>query len=271
MTWPQPFTKQRTVDAAGISTYVAEVGDGAPIVFLHGNPDTHSVWATTVGGLKGFRCIAPDLPGWGKTAPQPELSLAAQASGVAATLTALGLDRVHLVIHDVGGVYGCAFAATHPERLSSLTILNTIFFPDYRWHFWGRVWRTKGLGEAAMKLATKSLFISQLKRGSKALPREYAEHAFTEFTAATKQAVLRYYRASDPDIWQGWDDRLRTATANVPTQVLWGDADPFIAKEFADRFGVTPRHTPHGHWLMVEDPELCASAIHAHVSAAGQR
>lgn len=264
MTWPQPFTRQRTIEAAGINTYVAEHGEGPPIVLLHGNPDTHAVWATTVGSLTGVRCIAPDLPGWGKTAPQQDLSLDAQGAWVAALLDQLQLDRVHLVAHDIGGCYGLAFAAQHPERLRSLTIMNTIFFPDYKWHFWGRVWRTKTLGELAMKLSAKFLFISQLRRGSPAMPRDYAEAAFDDFTPSTKETVLRYYRSANPDVWRGWDTKLIAAIKNVPSQVLWGDKDPFISPSFAERFGAkTVHHVPHGHWLMVEDPEWCASKIAA--------
>ena len=268
MAWPRPFTKQRTVEVGKVSTYVAEVGDGAPVMFLHGNPDTHAVWATTVGGLPQLRCIAPDLPGFGRSQPPLEdLSLDSQGEFVRDLAAALDLDRIHLVVHDIGGVYGLAFAALHPQRLLSLTILNTIFFPDYRWHFWGRVWRTRGLGETAMALSAKALFINQLRRGSKAMPRDYAEAAYVDFTAPTKRHVLRYYRASDPSIWEGWDTKLRTAITGVPTQVLWGDADPFIAPKFAERFGVAARHAPHGHWLMTEDPEGCASAIAAHVAS----
>ena len=262
MAWPQPFTKQRMVG----TNFVSEVGDGPPVVFLHGNPDTHAVWATTVGGLPTLRCIAPDLPGYGKSAPDSDLSLEAQAEWVRDFVVSLGLDRVHLVVHDVGGCYGLAFATLHPQRLASLTIFNTIFFPDYRWHFFGRVWRTRGLGEAAMALSNRALFVSQLRRGSKAMPRDYAELAYTEYTAATKRHVLAYYRASDPSIWDGWDTRLLAALSGVPTQVIWGDADPFIQPKFADRFGVTPNHTPHGHWSMTEDPELAASKILAHVT-----
>ena len=196
-----------------------------------------------------------------------DLSLDSQGEFVRDLADALGLERFHLVAHDIGGVYGLAFAALHPQRLRSLTIFNTIFFPDYRWHFFGRVWRTRGLGELANLLTTKALFVSQLRRGSKTMPRDYAELAYAELTPAMKRHVLDYYRASDPSIWEGWDTKLRAAITDVPTQVLWGDADPFIAAKYADRFGVAARHTPHGHWVMAEDPVWCANAIAAQVAS----
>src|SRR5437763_1552156 len=124
------FQKERTVQG----TFVGETGEGPPVVFLHGNPDSHTVWSAIAARLAGsYRCIAPDLPGFGQT-PLPatfKYSLAEQSEWVRGVFDALELTKAHLVIHDVGGVFGCAFAAEHAHRLLSLTIGNTLFFPDY--------------------------------------------------------------------------------------------------------------------------------------------
>jgi pimeloyl-ACP methyl ester carboxylesterase len=266
MTWASPFTKYTTVKVGNIDTHVAELGDGQPVVMLHGNPDTHTAWNTTAGKLEGVRVIAPDLPGFGKThAPDDfDFSLESEAEWVRGLLAGLGLDRVHLVVHDVGGVYGLAFAVQHPQRLQSLTVFNTIFFPDYRWHFWARVWRTRGIGGFAQMIANRPLFVREVRRGSPAMPIEYANHAYADFHAHAKDCVLRWYRAHDPEVWTGWEARLLETTAQVPTQVLWGDKDPFIQSKYADRFGARDvKHVDHGHWLMLEDPELAASSIDA--------
>ncbi|MFE8605472.1 hypothetical protein [Archangium violaceum] len=54
------------------------------------------------------------------------------------------------------------------ELISKLTILNTNFFPDYRWHFWGRVWRTPVLGDLAMLIAFRALFVNEMTKASPA-------------------------------------------------------------------------------------------------------
>src|SRR5262245_55054773 len=103
-------------------------------MLLHGNPDTHTVWSYTIERLASrFRCIAPDLPGFGGSrAPDDfDCSLASQAAHVRGLADALGLDRFHLVVHDIGGPYGLAFATETPERLRSLTIFNTMFSSDF--------------------------------------------------------------------------------------------------------------------------------------------
>jgi pimeloyl-ACP methyl ester carboxylesterase len=253
-----PFTRSETVEGV----HVAEAGSGPPIVLLHGNPDTHEVWGSTIARLGAFRCIAPDLPGFGESAPGAGHTLEDQSAWVAQLVDRLKLDRFHLVCHDIGGVYGCAFATEHGGRLQSLTISNTIFSPDYTWHFWARVWRTRWLGELSQKLLNRPLFVRELRRGSPRMPRAYAEQAYTKLTPTTATEVLRWYRAMDPEVWRGWNERLREVTARVPTQVLWGDLDPFIGKAQADRFGGEVHHFEDcGHWAMLEEPERFAAQI----------
>jgi pimeloyl-ACP methyl ester carboxylesterase len=252
------FTRHHMVG----TTHVAETGAGPPIVLLHGNPDTHEVWGSTVARLGTFRCIAPDLPGFGESAPGEGYTLEHQGTWVRGIVDALALQRFHLVCHDIGGVYGLAFACEHADRLASLTICNTVFSPDYKWHFWARVWRTRWLGELSWKLLNRTLFVREMRRGSPRIPRAYAEQAYARVTPTMLAEVLRWYRAMTPTEWSGWDDRLRAVTARVPTQVIWGDLDPFIPKRMAERFGGVVHHDPDcGHWTMLEEPERFASRI----------
>jgi pimeloyl-ACP methyl ester carboxylesterase len=266
------FTSHDEIEVAGVVTSVATAGTGPDVVFLHGNPDTHRVWEPVVGRLvSDNHCVAPDLPGFGasKAPGDFDCSLANQSAWVAGVLDALGLTRVHLVVHDVGGTYGLAFASEHADRLHSLTIFNANFFPDYRWHFWARVWRTRVLGELAMAIANRPLFVRELRRGSPNMTAEYANQAYGEFGRDAKRMVLRWYRAMDPGVLDGWDERLLAATARTPKQVLWGDEDPFIPSSTADRFGApSVRHFPdYGHWPMIEDPETSAASIAELVAA----
>src|SRR5258706_13197713 len=100
----------------GMEPTVGGAGGGPPIVFLHGNPDSHPVWSPVVARLSAkHRCIAPDLPGFGKT-PLPasfRYSLEEQSAFVRGVFDAFELERAHLVIHDIGGVFGLAFATEH--------------------------------------------------------------------------------------------------------------------------------------------------------------
>src|ERR1041385_1077974 len=127
MAWPDPFTRNTTAKVGNLDIHVAEAGDGPPVVLLHGNPDTHSVWARVVEKLApAHRCIAPDLPGFGRSMPADfEFTLDNEAELVRGLADALELPRIHLVVHDIGGPFGLAFATLHPERIASVTIFNT--------------------------------------------------------------------------------------------------------------------------------------------------
>ena len=246
---------------------LASQGSGPPVLFLHGNPDTKETWAEVMAALSDapLRCLAPDLPGFGASSPDPgPQTLERFAAWTAELATALcGEESVHLVVHDVGGFYGLPFAASWPERVASLTILNTLFWPDYRWHAFARAWRTPLVGELVMACANRWVFVNEVRRGSRGFPREVAEAAYTRVTPAARRTVLRLYRALDPAVFDPWEPRLLAASAQVPTRVIWGERDPYIPARFAERFGteLVERLPGVGHWPMVERPALVAERI----------
>lgn len=248
-----------------MKTEVHEAGSGPPMLFLHGNPDTHHAWEPVIERLKdSFTCYAPDMPGYGAADPQLDVSFDEQIRFVRELISGLGLQRPHLVVHDVGGTYGLLFASTHPELISRLTLFNANFFPDYHWHFWGRVWRRPVLGELTMALAGRSLFVSQVLKAAPKMPRAYAERAFDHYGKKTRAQVLRYYRYLDSSRLSGWPEKLAAATKHFPHQVIWGDLDPYIPSSFADRYGGELHHlTDVSHWAMMEAPERVAPLISA--------
>lgn len=245
----------RTIQVGGCEVHVVDEGNGAPTLFLHGNPDSSEVWQGMIPMLAPeVRCIAPDLPGFGRsTAPEDfDCSLEGMATFVDQLVTALGIDQpLHLVVHDIGGPYGLAWAVRFPRKVRSIAIMNTVFFPDYRWHRMGRLWRMPVVGELVQALTTRRLGDRQIHR------------TYDLVSPAMKRIVLRWYRATDPRNFAGWDDGLLALTARVPSMVLWGEHDPYIAREYADRFGVASveRFADVGHWLQAEAPAEVADRL----------
>ena len=154
--------------------------------------------------------------------------------------------------------YGLAFASLHPERIATLTIFNTIWSPEYHWHFWGRVWRTKGLGEAAMKLSIRPLFINQIRRGSPAMPRDYMRARVRRIHAGDEAPGTALLPRDEPAGVAGLGYEAARRQAEDAGDL--GRPRSVHPQTFAT-FGVTAQHTPHGHWVMAEDPQLAASAI----------
>jgi pimeloyl-ACP methyl ester carboxylesterase len=122
----QPFT------AAGMTSFVLDAGprDAEPVVCVHGVPASCYLYRKVVADLaeRGLRGIAVDLPGLG-LAERPadaDYSWTGLGNWLRFAVDALGLDRYHLVVHDIGGPIGFEVAAADPHRVASLTLLNTI-------------------------------------------------------------------------------------------------------------------------------------------------
>lgn len=262
------------VEIQGAKIYFADSGTGVPTLFLHGIPDSGSVWGDVTRVVSSsVRCIVPDLPGFGQSGVPAgfDVSLDKMADFVDAFLVAAGIDEpVNLVVHDIGGPFGLAWAVRHPGKVRSIAIMNTVFQAEYHWHRYGRICRTPILGELLQLLTTQSGLARSLRNnsGQTKPSRKHIHATYRSFTGSTRRMVLRLYRGLDPHVFESWDVRLRALAASVPALVLWGDCDTYIASQYADRFGAgTVKHFPHsGHWLMVECPDVVSSNLLKHFS-----
>lgn len=244
-------------------------GTGPPVVLLHGVPDTGRSWALLASRLaQRYRCIAPDLPGFGGS-DRPAwfgASLDDMARWCDEVIEAVVPDTpVDLVLHDFGGPFGLAWAVRHPARVRRIVVMNTVFFPEFRWHFWARVWRTPVLGELSLSLLSRQGLLAEMRRGSPHVPTAFIHQVYDGITPEMKRAILQLYRASHPRNFAPWQEGYRQLVARVPLLVIWGDRDPYIASTFADRFGAPDvQHVPDGgHWLFAEAPDDVATRLAA--------
>jgi|SRR5581483_4810858 len=117
------------VDLPGVKLwYTDSGGDGVPIVLLHAASGTSDCWEQQLPAFTGagYRCVAYDRRGWGKSEPKPSTG---EQPGIAsddlhALIEHLGLDRVHLVGTAAGAAPAMDYAFSHPERLRSLTVAD---------------------------------------------------------------------------------------------------------------------------------------------------
>nr|CAB3492576.1 unnamed protein product [Digitaria exilis] len=117
--------RHRTVEANGIAMHVAESGDeGSPrgvVVLLHGFPE---LWESLAA--RGYRCVAPDLRGYGATAVPPDVA-SYSAFHVVALLDALGLHKVFVVGHDWGATIAWYLCLFRPDRVTALVNISVAF------------------------------------------------------------------------------------------------------------------------------------------------
>jgi pimeloyl-ACP methyl ester carboxylesterase len=113
----------------GISLHIEEHGSGKPVLLLHGWPDSSYLWRNQIPFLvaNGFRAIAPDLRGFGRS-DRPEgvaaYSVQNAVADVVGILDALDIDAADMVAHDWGASVAWLTAIAHPNRVHRLVVLS---------------------------------------------------------------------------------------------------------------------------------------------------
>jgi pimeloyl-ACP methyl ester carboxylesterase len=153
----------REFEAAGVRSFVREAGDGEPVVCLHGVPASCFLYRKVIDELaaRGLRGVAFDFPGLGLAARPADFDYSWTGLGrfSVAAVDALGLDRFHLVVHDIGGPVGFELAAAMPERVRSLTVLNTLVEVDTFKRPWSmEPFARRGIGEIYLRTLSKPAF-----------------------------------------------------------------------------------------------------------------
>jgi len=118
-------TRYRTVHGHRRAFRMA--GKGRAILLIHGIGDSSDTWRDIMPGLaRNYRVLAPDLLGHGASdKPRADYSLAAYANGMRDLLGVLGIERVTLVGHSLGGAVAMQFAYQFPERCERLVLVGT--------------------------------------------------------------------------------------------------------------------------------------------------
>ena len=115
--------------ADGVGSFALRSGTGEPVVLMHGVPASSFLYRKVIPELasRGFDALSFDLPGLGLADRSPDLDYSIGGLGrfSAAAVDALGLGAFHLVVHDAGGPVGFELALRMPDRIRSLTVLNT--------------------------------------------------------------------------------------------------------------------------------------------------
>ena len=129
-----PYTSRfHAVDGVRLAFVDEGPAGAAPVWFMHGEPTWSYLWRKVLPPLldAGFRCIAPDLAGFGRSdkPEQPEwYSYDRHTALMAALVENLDVRGATMVVHDWGGPIGLRLAVEHRERFDRLVILDTGLF-----------------------------------------------------------------------------------------------------------------------------------------------
>jgi haloalkane dehalogenase len=138
----QPFSAKKFLEIKGRRMAYIEEGDGAPIVFAHGNPTSSYLWRNVMPACRGLgRLIACDMIGMGDSEKLPDsgpdrYTYAEQRSFLFALWKKLGVDKdVVFVLHDWGSLLGFDWTRQHPERVQGIAYMEALVQP-ITWADW---------------------------------------------------------------------------------------------------------------------------------------
>lgn len=260
---------------------VLDAGQGPTVLMLHGNPDNADEWLPLIERLSPeYRCVAPDLPGYGRRGETRPLDGFAytvddQIRFVDALLGALELPRaLTLVVHDIGGIMGVPWAAANVDRLTAMVYTNTVAFPGFEWFDVARQWgstRTRG------KLAARLTMWLLGRRGGRLFARAFGQQnpqldraalaRFTEHFAlnpiAKATTLEQFRRIVRRGYFDGYDAMLERVREAAPTVTVWGEGDPYVPDARAEdlRAAELRRLDGIGHWVPLLAADALAEAI----------
>ena len=275
--WQPRYRDWQGLRLAHLDEGSADGGDGAAtVVLLHGEPTWSYLWRKVMPPLleAGHRCVAPDLPGFGRSDKPSELgwySFDRHTDAVASLFEELDLSRVTLVVHDWGGMIGLRIAAEHPDLVARLVVMDTGIVTGHQ--PMTDAW--KAFRDFVER--TEDLPIGMLIQGACAsdVPDQVIAAYEAPFPSPESKAGARAFPlmlATTPDA-PGAEAGRRTLAAlegsSPPTLVLWADSDPILppstGARLAERLGwPEPEPIPGAsHFLQEDQGELIGRRIAA--------
>ena len=260
----------REVD--GLRLAHVESGDGPPVVLLHGEPTWSFMYRKLIPPIRdaGFRCIAPDHAGFGRSDKPTDPAWYGLDRYVGLTgrlLEDLDLHDVTVVVHDWGGPIGVGTALAHRERISRIVLLDTALDPRDVWmnDTWVRfreyVERTEDLPIGVMMRTTcvRDPGDDVIAAYDAPFPEPTAQGGARGVPLSVPRT-----RETTPDTWQLYS-ALREDP--VPILILWAERDLYLTLATGQRLAAEiGRRIDHvipdaGHALPEDQGELVGSLI----------
>jgi pyruvate dehydrogenase E2 component (dihydrolipoamide acetyltransferase) len=244
--------KPRELEAAGLRLRYLELGEGdsTPVLLLHGFGADLNTWMFTQPALaEGRRVIALDLPGHGGSAKEVGPGNAGHLTdAVESAAGALGIERVHLVGHSMGGAVAASLALRRPALAATLTLIASAGLgPEINAAFIDGFVRASRRREAVEVL---NLLVHDPALVSRTMVEDVLRYKRLDGVAAALAKIAEAWFAGGR---QSLDLTAEIATLGLPIQIIWGREDRILpvshAEALASRLPVhilnDAGHLPH--------------------------
>ncbi len=232
-------------------------GGAPPVLLLHGLGSVGADWRFQFDALAGagYRVLAPDLRGFGRSSAPPEVTVPAMAGDMVHLLARLGAVPAHVVGLSMGGVVALQLAIDHPEVVRRLVLVNT--FARLRpqslsgWFYW-------------LLRAVLTRFIGPEKQAAMVAQRVFPRPEHEEMRRNLYQHIIHTnpcaYRSAMQAL-RRFDVRSRLGELQMPVLVVTGSEDttvsPPVQKEMAQHIPGA-RHViveGSGHGVIADNPD----------------
>ncbi|MBU0482337.1 MAG: alpha/beta fold hydrolase [Proteobacteria bacterium] len=254
-----PF-KPKKITVFGHTISYLDEGKGPVIVMLHGNPTWSFFYRNLVLLLRDrYRLIVPDHLGCGFSDKPQEYPyrLKDHIDNLENLLGQLGVEKHSLVLHDWGGAIGMGYLDRHPERLESLTVLNTAAFRSTRIPLRINICRIPYLGPFLVRGLNGFVRAAVHMAVKKRMPRLVRKGYLAPYNSwANRVAVMRFIEDIPLDYRHpSWETLLRAEGAlqyikNKPVLILWGGKDFCFNNTFYQEWH---RRFPHARSIYLEN------------------
>lgn len=280
-----PYAARRITLRAGEMAYL-DVGEGRPVLLLHGNPTWSFLYRKVIAALRGapVRIIAPDLIGFGRSEKPRRLaahSLRMHGESVLELVARLELDGYVLVVQDWGGPIGGWAAAAAPERVAAVLLMNTsLLMPKtFRATAFHRFSHAPLVSDVVFRLFNFPIpLLGKVQADPASISGEVAKAYAWPFeklaSRAGPLALARMVpdRPDHPTLVELARVDAWLSAFRGPIELLWGIKDPLLGRalrkhrERLRQARVTEVNA--GHFLQEEAPLPIADAIRRLVRAA---
>lgn len=258
-------------NVGGIQMRWEEIGEGSPIVFVHGIPTSPVLWRRVIPLIGRGRCLALEMVGYGQSIPlgiDRDVSVAKQADYLLSWLDALGISRAVLVGHDLGGGVVQIAAVRRPAIAAGIVLTNAISYDSWPIPSVKMMRAMGGLIERLPSRVVKAMVAPLFVRGhdDQKVGRESLHLHWEKYQQHDGGAALiRQMRALDVN------DTLAVAPElpqlrGTPAKVIWGASDAFQKVHYGERLardlGASFESIDGGKHFTPEDhPERIAAGV----------
>src|SRR5436190_4380868 len=280
---PSSFQAKTIHSPEGADIFVRWGGSGPVVVLIHGYAENSDSWAPLAADLmKDHTVVVPDLRGIGKSSkPEAGYDKKTQAKDIRAVVTGLGYDKTFVVAHDIGNTVAYAYAATYPDKVERLVVMdapipgiepwNEILLNPGVWHFsfhgpdaerlvagreriyFDRIWNDFTGDPSQPDEATRNFFTATYAQpgGMRA--------GFAQFTAfsvdAAENKVFERVKLTMPVLAVGGEKSFGALQAVIMRHVATSVQEAVVPLS--------------GHWLMEESPVYTVNLVRKFLDKGG--